>query len=145
VRPVKPGEGAVAIFEWNESLSVGVAEMDNQHKGLYALLSDLFQAMSQGKGNEALERVLGGLLTYTRTHFAAEERLMAAHGYPGLAAQKSAHEAFAARVAQTAASLRQGQTVMSVSVGSFMREWLTRHIQGTDKQYAAFFNAKGVF
>jgi len=134
----------VAVFEWNESLSVGVAAMDNQHKRLYALMNELFMAMSQGKGQDILERVVGELVNYARTHFAAEERLLAAHGYPGLAAQKASHEDFTNRVAQTAANLKQGRAVMTVSVSSFLRDWLTRHIQGSDKQYGPFLNAKGV-
>ena len=135
----------MAIFEWNESLSVGVAAMDNQHKRLYAVMNELFLAMSQGKGQDVLEKVTDELVNYTRTHFTAEERLLTTHGYPGLAAQKTSLEEFTHRVTQTAAPLRQGRAVMTVSVSSFLRDWLTKHIQGSDKQYGPFLNGKGVF
>ena len=39
--------------------------------------------MNSDKGKEILEQVLHNLITYTKTHFAAEERMMRKCGVPG--------------------------------------------------------------
>lgn len=39
------------LIQWNESLSVGVVEIDRQHRKLVELINDLNNAMRQGKGH----------------------------------------------------------------------------------------------
>jgi len=41
---------------WNESLSVGVAEIDIQHKALINAVNDLFNACSEGLGRKKLAK-----------------------------------------------------------------------------------------
>lgn len=53
-----------------------------QHKKLVSMVNEMYQAMSQGKGNDVVGKVLNDLIAYTRTHFAAEEKLMQTNGYP---------------------------------------------------------------
>jgi hemerythrin len=46
------------LLAWKPEYSVGVSELDQQHKGLVAMMNELHDAMMQGKGSE----VLGGIL-----------------------------------------------------------------------------------
>ena len=83
----------MALFEWSEKYSVGIREIDDQHKKLIGLVARLQDAMREGKGKAVLDKVLAELIQYTRTHFAAEERIMQTNGYPdfegaGLVRQK---------------------------------------------------------
>jgi hemerythrin len=66
----------MAFMEWNNSFSVNVAEIDNQHKHLIDLINKLFEAMSVGKGSEVMGTVLKDLINYTVSHFAMEEKYM---------------------------------------------------------------------
>jgi len=40
----------MALFDWNDQLSVGVAEIDKQHQELVKLINDLHEAMREGAG-----------------------------------------------------------------------------------------------
>jgi hypothetical protein len=50
------------IFPWQDAYSVGIPEIDAQHKQLIRLINDLHAAMLQGKGAAALDRVLSELV-----------------------------------------------------------------------------------
>jgi len=64
-------------------LSVNIQSIDEQHKKLVALVNNLNDAMSSGKGQLIMGKILDDLVAYTKTHFATEERLMTTHTYPG--------------------------------------------------------------
>ena len=134
----------MATFSWNETFSVGIGSIDEQHKRLVSLVSGLFDAMSQGKGAQVLANVLTTLVEYTKTHFRYEESLMQTHGYPGLAAHKAEHDQLAAKANDLLERFKTGSTTISVQTGNFLKEWLVGHMLGADKKYSSFLQAKGV-
>lgn len=72
----------MALITWNENYSVKVKQFDDQHKKLIDMINELHDAMKVGKGKDVMEKILAGLIQYTVTHFANEERLMKQHNYP---------------------------------------------------------------
>lgn len=134
----------MAFIEWDEKYSVGVRELDSQHKQLIKILCELYEAMQAQKTNDVLGKILNELLSYTKTHFATEEKYMSQHGYPDLAAQKKEHEMFTAKIAEFKDSFDSGRTSISVSVTSFVKNWLFNHILASDKKYGPFFASKGI-
>jgi hemerythrin len=134
----------MALFEWSNDYSVGIAEIDAQHQRLVAMLNQLSDAMRSGKGSQVLDRVLGDLVAYTGTHFATEERLMQANGYPDFPRHKREHDQLTAQVLDLQQSLRAGSAVLSVDLLHFLKDWLTQHILGSDKRYGPFLQGRGV-
>jgi len=55
----------MALITWNAALSVGVKEIDDQHKKLIDLVNQLNDAMHAGKGRDVLGAVLAELVKYT--------------------------------------------------------------------------------
>lgn len=134
----------MAFFEWNDKYSVGVRELDSQHKQLIAILSELYDAMQTGKANDVIGTIINKLVNYTKTHFTTEERYMSQYGYPDLAAQQREHAVFTDKVMKFKEDFDSGRTSMSVSVTSFVKDWLVSHISGSDQKYGPFLNSKGV-
>jgi hemerythrin len=135
----------MAVITWNESLSVNVREIDEQHKKLVGLIADLHQAMLAGQGKQALGQVLNGLISYTNTHFAAEERLLKANGYPEFEGHHNIHLKMVEKVKDIQNRHSQGRLNISLDTMKFLEDWITKHIMGTDKKYGPFLNSKGVF
>lgn len=129
----------MALIEWGNNLSVGVGEMDEQHKKLIKMINDLHDAMKSGKGKEATIKVITELTNYTQTHFSKEEKYMAQFNYPDLDKQKAAHSAFIRKLNDIKKSVQDGQNV-TIDFMKFLNSWLTEHIVGMDKKYSALFN-----
>ncbi|HYD31505.1 MAG TPA: bacteriohemerythrin [Azospirillaceae bacterium] len=133
------------LMNWNDKMSVGVQQFDDEHKRLVAMLNDLFDAVQAGKGKDVLGKILDGLIDYTKKHFANEEQHFTKFAYPDLAAHKKEHEDLAKQVLDVQKKYHAGNTAtLSMEVMNFLKNWLVKHIQGTDKKYGPFLNAKGV-
>jgi hemerythrin-like metal-binding protein len=134
----------MAFLKWSPTLSVNVLKFDAQHQTLVRMLNELHTAMLEGRGKDAVGTTLDGLVRYTETHFADEEQLMAKHAFPGLGSHSAEHRKLIEQVQQLQEQHRSGRSALSVDVLAFLKDWLVHHIQGTDKQYGAYFQTKGV-
>lgn len=122
-------------IKWNETLAVGVAEIDNQHKELFERMNQLLEACNQGKGKLAVSDMITFLEDYVLEHFAAEEKLQRTSGYPDYAAHKAMHVDYLKSVATLKQQLEQhGPTLpFVISVNKTVVDWLTNHISKVDK------------
>ncbi len=134
----------MALIQWDKSFSVNVSEIDQQHQKLIHMTNDLNDAMRQGKGKEALGKIIQGLIGYTRTHFSTEEKYFSQFGYPEADTHKAAHTDFVAKVTEVKQKFDRGQMGLPIEVMTFLSQWLSAHIKGTDKKYSPFFNEKGL-
>ena len=134
----------MAFFSWDEKYSVNIPEVDAQHKKLVSMVNDLFEAMNTGKGNDVLENILSGLVDYSKTHFSTEERLMKTCEYPYYLDHKKSHDDFASLALDLKQQFDNGNVMLSVKVGKFLKGWLVNHILGEDKKYVPFLNGKNL-
>jgi len=125
-------------FKWKDSFSVGIKEMDDQHKDFFDILNRLGEAAGGNKGMEVVGPVLRQLLEYSRHHFAEEETWLKVIGYPGLQDQKKQHEFFISQVTELQDRYSKGEASIPISTLEFLREWLLSHILENDKKYGAF-------
>jgi hemerythrin len=132
------------LISWNEELSVGVAEIDKQHKQLIALLEELNDAMEQGRGSEVVGKVLDGVSRYTTIHFGTEEWYFDRFGYPDATDHKREHIYFVGKIHELRAASAAGQFGVSVDVLNLLGDWFLHHIKIVDKAYEQFFRANGL-
>jgi hemerythrin len=126
------------FFPWTDAMSVGIVEIDEQHKILVGILNRLFSALVQRESHEVTAEILDTLVDYTNTHFALEEKLMQDAGYDPVefAAHLREHRAFIEKINDAADQhLAEGKSV-SFEITSFLKRWLRDHILVTDKKYA---------
>lgn len=126
------------LAEWSETYSVGVDDIDNQHRQLFALINELWRAVNDGSKPPQLDRVFRRLEEYTVRHFRDEEKLMAASGYPGCAEHKRTHVRFIRCVAEAKANYHAGQG-MAPETMYFFSNWLVNHVQKDDRAAADFY------
>lgn len=131
------------FFPWTDDLSVGVHRMDDQHKVLLRLINRVADLSESGVGGASIRIVLGQLVDYTRFHFQDEENLMREVGFPDLAVHGKVHEAFVAEVGRlVAGATASTESVDGSALLPILKDWLVRHIQGTDKKYGQHILAK---
>ncbi len=129
---------------WHEGLSVGVVEIDNQHKELIKRKHYLDEALAHGRGAEELEKLCRFLEFYIVAHFQLEEFYMTQYGFPGYEEHRSVHRDFIERfLANRAAIEKQGKTDEVVrQVGNFIADWLSKHILHEDQEFGAFLKSR---
>ncbi len=132
------------VLQWTQEMSVGNPSIDRDHQILLGMVNRLDEAIKAGRGRETVSSVLDALLDYTTYHFAREEALMTACGYPDLDAHRHTHKVLRTQVTHIRDRHRSNpDTIHDREVLGFLKNWLTSHIMGRDKLYAPFMTSRG--
>ncbi|MDR2579611.1 MAG: bacteriohemerythrin [Fibromonadaceae bacterium] len=128
-------------FAWLNSMSVGDATIDEQHKQLIKIMNEFMEACKNNKGMHELEESLNFLVDYTVKHFTMEESIQIKRHYPGYAEHKKIHEAFKLKVADIVGKFKkEGPTPAMVSAFNFeVGNWVMDHIAKEDRKVGDFF------
>src|ERR1700681_646655 len=86
--------------EWQDYLSVGVEEIDHQHKLLFDKYNAFFTAYYERRGDEEVIRLFSFLEDYVATHFSDEERLQQRIGFPDYQKHRKQHLELTRKVAE---------------------------------------------
>ena len=132
------------FIKWKTEYSVGVFEIDNQHKKLVGLINKLFDAMKQGKANDVLGQIITELLFYAQTHFQTEEKYFDLFNYKETEEHKLIHRSFVDEMKEFKAGFDSGKITLSLDVFNFLKKWLDEHILGEDKKYEDCFKQNGL-
>lgn len=132
------------LIPWTDSLSVGVPSIDAQHRVLFDTLNELHEAMLKGQAKALTGPLLHSMLGYTRGHFSAEEAMMAAANYPGLAGHRVRHRDLALQMEGYATRFERGEITLNVHLLHFLGGWLTNHIQQEDRAYGPCLHTRGI-
>lgn len=125
---------------WSPALSIGVAQIDAQHKTLVEQADKLFDASKTNQGKERVGELLNFLEDYTKKHFADEEKYMLSIGYPGYSEQKAAHTEFIKQIAKLRGDYAAsgGNLLVILNANQLVVQWLTQHISNMDKKIGQF-------
>ncbi len=134
----------MALMTWNDKLSVGVQFLDDQHAVLVETLNELHDAMMKGQAKCMTGPLLRNLVAYTHEHFSAEEAMMAAAKYPGLEVHRLRHRDLTRQVEEYVERFERGEITLNLHLLTFLRDWLTTHIQMEDREYGPWLNKQGV-
>ena len=134
----------MALLTWQDKYSVGIGQIDDQHKQLINMINELNDAMLAGKGKDVLMTVLNKLANYCVSHFATEEKLFDTHAYPEAAEHKDKHQKMTAKVTALIGEVQSGKSTVSIEVMNFLKNWLDKHIMETDQKYSPYLKSKGV-
>jgi hemerythrin len=119
---------------WRDDLSIGVDQIDNQHKELIKRIDGLFEACNNGKGKEEVLKVIDYLGEYVVTHFSDEEVLQKKYGYPEYNNHKQMHTQFVKDFGVLKGNLdKEGVTPgLIIKMNKLLIDWLLTHIKKAD-------------
>ena len=123
---------------WSSILSVGVDEIDEDHRRLLDLFNILNHSVTTGDAPDYLAAVLEELINCTVWHFSHEERLMLKYGYPGVAEHKVEHRELVDSVRQLQQKILQTGKLVEDKDLEFLERWLTEHILATDMKLGSY-------
>ena len=129
----------MSVMEWTKKLSVGLAELDDDHKQLIRIINQLGTEYPPEERRAALRQSLVALRRYAEFHFAREEKVLMACAYPNLEEHRGEHRDFVQRIQELTrqfdADPESTSEIVNQDLLSFLRDWLNHHIMTEDKAY----------
>ena len=131
------------FLKWSDDYSIGLQEIDNQHKKLLDIINKLYTAFINRDEDMVMENILVQMTDYTKYHFGTEEKYFKQFGYKNTSDHLEQHKIYIAKLSAFQNDFKNNQKI-TYSVMNFLRNWLVNHIQGIDRNYVALFKENGV-
>ncbi len=127
----------MALIEWREEFSIGVPEVDHEHRELIALINQAHADLAETSSAETIStdlaaELLGEIHARIAAHFALEEKVMGQAGYPRLAPHKAAHEILLDEIRELMDTCETGQALDAEAFGARLADWFGEHFRTED-------------
>ncbi len=120
------------VLSWTEKYSVGVGEIDTQHKKIFQFINDLSCVLEQKENAEAVEAIIMEMIDYVVYHFRTEEKYLANH--VDLQSHRRQHDIFTRRVLLYQETVVADPAAVGGEAVHFLTQWLQEHILCLDKK-----------
>jgi len=110
-------------MDWSEDFETGLADIDVQHRVIFALAQRIEELEERGDTDALLEVAIVEAFRFARAHFGCEEQLMLAYDYAGIAQHRAEH----ASLLQEIAALVERQDANPREIILFTCKWLMSH------------------
>ena len=129
------------VLKWDDSMSVGIFEIDNDHKAMIEQLKSLIDAYHTGKADHYIIDLFGFLGRYVEKHLTLEEHYMKKYNYPNLAEHRRQHEEFkeSCKLLKEEFETKGGTTRLVILIKQMLVDHFTEHVRTVDKEMAEYF------
>ena len=132
------------LIAWNSRLETGHPQIDEQHRKLLGLVSDLHDSIKQGKEFEEILESLSHIADFTVAYFAMEEALMAKCDYSGARSHIEIHANLYRQAVDLAHRFQRDHCTDNLVLLKLAQKWFIKHIQEEDYRLAAELKSKGI-
>ncbi|TLD41992.1 MAG: Hemerythrin [Candidatus Jettenia ecosi] len=129
---------------WGESFSVGVRDLDEQHKQIIMMVNTLIEMNDTKVDSEIISDTLTKMTRYATDHFNKEEQYMLQYSYPEYSLQKKQHQEFKRKTVDFCMETMIHNTEVPIAIFTYLKSWWTNHILKDDMKYKKFFNERGL-
>ncbi len=132
---------------WREhDFTLGIELLDAQHMWLIALVFHLETLIrdARNRDNKQVEGVFHEALRYARTHFAAEEMVLAEYRFPEVENHAAQHHTFQENIRNLLLSPENETGEHAGELNKFLQNWLIQHIKKEDMAYRDFFRQNNI-
>jgi len=130
--------GKLVQLVWHASYASGNAVIDAQHRGLIDDANQLLAAIISGQAREDVAGLIDRLLADVAVHFADEEAIIAAAGFPELAAHASLHRELQEGADRLVEHFRSGELGVGELFQFLAHEVIARHMLKADREFFDF-------
>lgn len=130
---------------WRAAYECGNERIDGGHRQLFSDANDLLSAILSERSAESVNALVGKLLADVRQHFAEEETVFVAAGYPGAAAHIVMHQQLVAQSLNMGEAFRAGKQGLGDVFQFLAHDVITRHLLGADRKFFDHLRRKASF
>ena len=127
-------------LHWDDSLELGFAQIDDEHRSIFAHFEQLSAAAQEGQPQEIIGQLATFLFEYTHVHFAHEDRIMLEYHYPKIEVQRREHGEFTRDTNELKKRLElEGATrELAIETAGKLLRWIIQHIKKHDRELVAY-------
>jgi hemerythrin len=129
---------------WQEEYSTGVGKIDAEHRDLFAIAGNLYQALFSTGCTATPEETFQALIGITRRHFDTEEELMRLNAYPGQEEHRRQHAQILTVLTDFAANYETWKKAPKKEVCIFIKDRVMVHMLTDDRKLGTFLKDHGV-
>ena len=122
----------MSLIEWKDQYSLGVAEVDHEHRELVELINELYRNLGDEHSEVAVADFLGELYARIAAHFALEEKIMRDSEYDEYEDHKADHERLLDGIRDLMDDYEDGVYVDVERFGKRLDEWFSEHFRTRD-------------
>jgi hemerythrin len=119
-------------LQWRDEFSVGIAEVDHEHRELIELINELQKDLQAGSSTRKIVRSLGEIYAQIAAHFALEEKMMRTTRYPAYAEHKEDHEALLDDLRDIMDGVEYDGALDQAQLNVDLNRWFSDHFQTHD-------------
>jgi hemerythrin len=128
----------MSLVRWDDKYVVGNEVIDRDHKALFAMINEFYDAFQENGRRRDLVSILMRLVSYAERHFQREEAIMAANGYPALDDHHVFHTKLYETIYQLNERLETDPSPLDRHAIAFLKDWLSEHILQEDLKLGEF-------
>jgi hemerythrin-like metal-binding protein len=129
---------------WSDVLSVGVPEMDDEHRQFISRVNELNKAIIESEDKTTVERMMDLMLMEAAHHFWHEQALLARWKYPETAAHIAKHAELTAQFERVMKEFAETDISFVWALkGLHVKQLLVEHLLKEDMKYRDFLLARG--
>lgn len=127
-------------MKWNDEYSIGIVEIDEQHKKLF----ELSEILNEATEINEIKDILLFLEEYMQFHFNTEESMMRKYNYELIEEHKKLHDDLKEEVTGYIELYFLGNYSFIEELEEVVQEWIYEHILEEDRKYKEFFKNKHI-
>jgi len=122
----------MALIEWREEFSVGVASVDHEHQELIDLINTTHAALDGAANDNTVLDFMGEIHAKISAHFALEENIMREREYDQYREHKADHERLLDDIRDMMDDFEDGLGFDRDRFATGLRDWFSEHFKTHD-------------
>ena len=129
----------IDLIRWNKVFTVGLPELDADHRESIRLINQYIEGVNARKGREELSPILADLAKLTRDHFERENRIIDEYDVDNKDHVKE-HDGLIAKLESITGDLHKGDDAAVLSrTAERLKAWFVDHAVAFDSKIKGFF------
>lgn len=120
------------LIEWKDEYSVGIPDVDAEHRDLIELINTLHESMQARDGRPDVMEFLGEVYARIASHFALEELIMRRHEYDEYREHKRGHEQLLEEIRDIMDEYEDGKLLNEADLARRLDRWFSEHFRTRD-------------
>ena len=122
----------MTLIEWKEEFSLGIPEIDHEHREMIDLINLTYSVAREGGGQERILDFLGEIYARISAHFALEEKIMREKNYDEYADHKAEHERLLDEILDITDECESGGDLDEKRFSASLHDWFALHFRTRD-------------